>query len=139
MKKIKEFFKNKIRKYLRKHLTGHPKHYYFLRWLADLVKDNGQLEDVCSGVASWICVNDENTLLPHLSDLFVVGNNVYIVTYRPGLWIGKSGKTVGSLEHSLNHNINDEKINDYHIRFIEWLKEPYASVMRSVYFYSNNW
>ena len=136
---MKNLIKNQIKKYLKKHLGTHPKHYYFLRWLADIVKDSNQLNDVCAGVARWMYDTNESNLLGHLNDLFVVDDNVYIYTFRPGLWIGKHGSICESLEHSLNHNVNDEKIHNYKIRFIEIHKKPYSEIMGYAHFYANNW
>ena len=136
---MKKILKNWIKKYLKKHLNVHPKNYYFLRWLADMGKNEKQMDDICAGVARWMYDTDESNLLGHLNDLFVVDNNVYIVTFRPGLWIGKSGQTVESLKHSLNYNIDGEKINDYDIRFIEVHKQPYSEVLSYAYMYANNW
>lgn len=140
---MKNFIKKQIRKYLKKHLDhSHPKHYYFLRWLADMVKDHKQLEDVCAGVAHWVYYSEECrgiNQLQYLNDLIVIDNEVYIVTFRPGLWIGKMGKTVDSLKYSLNHNIDDEQIHDYRINFIELLNQPYARVMGYIHYYSDNW
>ena len=131
--------KKLIRKYLKKHLNGHPKHYYFMRWLADIVRDKKQTDDICAGVARWMHDTDESRLLGHLNDLFVIDNRVYIYTYRPGLWIGRGGETTMSLEHSLNHDVNGEKIHDYDIWFIEIQGKPYAEVAGYLHIYANNW
>ena len=133
------YIKKLIKRYLKKNLTAHPKHYYFLRWLADLVKDNKQTDNVCAGIARWIYDTNENYLLDKLNDLFVIDNNVYIYTYRPGLWIGKGGKTIDSLIHSLNYNIYNVKTHDYKIQLIEIHKQPYSEVIGYAHFYANNW
>ena len=107
-----------IKKYLKKKLeTRRPKHYYFLRWLSELVKDEMNTENVLAGIASWMVATGE-TFLP-FNDIFVIDNAIYIYTHRPGLWIGKKDSVINSLEYSLNHNINDEKIHDYKISLIE--------------------
>lgn len=138
---MKQFLKKRIRSYLINHLgSSHPKNYYFLRWLSDIVEDKDSANDICATLGSWIVNTDiGSSLINYLNDLFVVGNGVYIVTYRPGLWIGKGGRTVDSLEHCLNYDIEDKKINDYEVRFIEIHKKNYSSVMGYINFYSNNW
>lgn len=136
---MKKILKNWIKKYLKKHLNAHPKHYYFLRWLADIVKDEKQMDEIYWFFAKWVYDTDAAYLLDKFNDLFVVDNNVYIVTFRPGLWIGKRGQTVESLKHSLNYNIDEEKINDYDIQFIEVHKQPYSEVLSYAHMYANNW
>ncbi len=133
------YIKKLIKRYLKKHLTAHPKHYYFLRWLADLVKDNKQTDWVCAGIAHWIYETNEHSLLEKFNDLFVIDNNVYIYTHRPGLWIGKGGKTIDSLMYSLNHNIHNVKTHDYQIKLIEMCNHPYSEVIGYAHFYANNW
>lgn len=137
---MKTFIKNQIKKYLTKKFNcSHPKHYYFLRWLASLVMDNEEVKDVCASIAYWMYTTKHETLMAYTHDILVIDNKVYIYTYRPGLWIGKAGCIVYDCEHSINHNINDEKIHDYKIHFIETHKTPWTELYGSYSMYSRNW
>ena len=130
-------FKKCIKKYLKKRLTGHPKHYHFLRWLVELVIDKEQNNDVCCSIARWMYDTRHSDLPFH--DIFTIDNNVYIYTYRPGLWIGNYGSIVEDCQKSINHNIYGDKIHDYEIRFIEVFKTPYTVVFSYMRSYADNW
>ena len=130
--------KKLIKKYLKKHLTAHPKHYHFLRWLSEFVMDKESLKDVCYSIAGWVYTSNSK-LYMYLNDILVIDNIVYIYTMRPGLWIGKGGKTIDECKHYINHNRDDEKIHDYSIRLIEIQNTPYSTFNSALYSYANNW
>ena len=137
---MKTFIKNQIKKYLTKKFNcSHPKHYYFLRWLASLVMDSKEVKNVCMSIAHWMYNTKHDNLIMYTHDIMVINNKVYIYTYRPGLWIGKAGSVVDDCEHSINHNINDQKIHDYKIHFIENHKTPWTELYSSLHFHLNNW
>ena len=126
--------KRLIKKYLLKKLKSsrEPKHYHFLRWLADVVKDKNATKDVYSSIASWLYEDESLNKLLQFNDIFVVDNIVFIYTHRPALWIGKAGRTVDSLEHKLNHKVNGEKVHDYKVRFIEEQHSAYAEITMNI-------
>lgn len=135
---MKNFIKNQIKKYLTKKFDcSHPKHYHFLRWLASLVMDNEEVKNVCMSIAYWMLNTKHDNLLIYTHDIMVIDNNVYIYTYRPGLWIGKAGCIVYDCEDSINFNINNERIHNYTIHFIEIYKTPWAELYNSHKFYAN--
>lgn len=130
--------KQLIKKYLKKKLNkSHPKHYYFLRWLANIVMDKEQTKDVCASIARWMYDNKYNLQKLPLNDIFVLDNKIYIYTFRPGLWIGKAGSTVYSCEDSINHNVNGVKVHNYEIHFIEIHKTPFTELYGFLVSYEN--
>lgn len=102
--------KKLIRKYLKKHLKRENKYYYFYRWFVSISKDKTQTKDMFYAVASWFSKNtDKVNLINNLQDIYVVDNVLYIVTLRPGLWIGKHGSIINSLiDHLKQENPNIE-------------------------------
>ena len=78
-----------------------------------------QYIDVCGLISIWL-IETENSLNTYqLTDIIVLENDVYLYTKRPGMWIGKSGSTLKSLEDRMNHNLDGEMIHDYKINIIE--------------------
>lgn len=131
--------KHLIIKYLHRKLPGHPKHYHFLRWLAKIVEDKEATFGVLRDIGLWMsenCFKNKSikSISPYqYSDIFVVGNTVYIYTYRPGNWIGKGGELCTSLENRLNYSpVTKEKINNYRISFIEETSTPFAIISRTI-------
>lgn len=121
---MKNWFKQQIEKYLIKHLTSHPKHYHFLRWLVSLIEDRNKLIDVYGSLSGYFYhkqkdINYNIFNYMQFIDIFVVDNNVYIYTQKPGMWIGKAGHTIDEIEDRMNLNVNGQKIHDYKIRLIE--------------------
>lgn len=74
---------------------------------------------VCLLISTWLIEKSQTFSMYQLTDIIVLENDVYLYTKRPGIWIGKAGSTLESLEHRMNHNIYDEKIHDYKIHIIE--------------------
>ena len=115
MKKLIEKF---IHKLLR-NCYKNRKRVLFARWLAEFVRNEYSTTNAMADIATYLVRNNEGLSALPFTDIFVVGNIVYVCTTRPGLWIGKGGSTVEAIEHIFNYNVRDEKIADYHIRFIE--------------------
>lgn len=80
-----------------------------------------QYRDVCDLISIWLIETGKSTsaYAYQLTDILVLENDVYLYTKRPGMWIGKSGSTLKSLEDRVNHNLDGEKIHDYEINIIE--------------------
>lgn len=119
-------FTKLIKYYLKKNLTVHPKHYYFLRWLVNIVEDEKKIDKICCAISRWTLKNVNNgRLFGYIKDVFVIDDIIYIYTDRPGLLIGKAGKTVYELEEEINCN---SKIK-YKIHFIEMYNVSYTSIL----------
>lgn len=125
--------KRLLEKYLLKkirHNNREYKRYLFLRWLAEFVKDNNiETTSVVCGIAAYIYY-EYNQLYDTLTDMFIVGNKVFIVTTRPGMWIGKSGETIEAIKKELNFDKNGQKISDYEIGIIEDIKGVRPEIRR---------
>lgn len=78
-----------------------------------------QYRDVCLLISNWFIETGKSTSAYQLTDILVLGNDVYLYTKRPGIWIGKFGSTLKSLEDRVNHNLDGDKIHDYSINIIE--------------------
>ena len=78
-----------------------------------------QYRNVCDLIRIWLIETEKTITTYQLTDILVLGNDVYLYTKRPGMWIGKSGSTLKSLEDRMNHNLDGERIHDYKIHIIE--------------------
>ena len=78
-----------------------------------------QYREVCCLNSTWLIETEKTTNTYQLTDILVLGNDVYLYTKRPGIWIGKFGSTLKSLEDRVNHNLDGDKIHDYSINIIE--------------------
>ena len=124
--------KRYIRKWLIKNCTHHfyTEHYYFLRWLVSMGSDKKRTKEVCWGVARWM-VNNDMSFLPFM-DMFVLDGVLYIYTERPGLWIGKGGKTIDNLQQTLSSCISE-------VRLLEVIDKPYSYVKKEIIRYANDY
>ena len=133
--KIGNLFKKVVTAYLKKKLTGRPQHYYFYRWLADLVEDKDRLDDACYGISKWALINPVNgKIFRYIRDVFVLDNIVYIYTERPGLLIGKKGCTCNEIIQEINNN---SEIN-YTISVIEMWHVSLTSILTYIVIDSEN-
>lgn len=108
--------------------------YLFYRWLLGLIIDKDETENVFFKIAHYLN-NKHNFLSYDFTDIFILNNNVYIYTRRPGYWIGKGGKEIYDLENCINYNYNGEtKLHDYHIRIIEDTESSRYSLYNLYYF-----
>lgn len=112
--------KKLIKGYLKRHLnSAHPKNYYFLRFLSEMVKDDNSNNRVFAGIARFMSNNGIN--LP-FSDIFVIDNIIYVYTLRPGIWIGRGGKTMDKIENEINYGTEGQRLHNYSIRLLEEYK-----------------
>lgn len=123
--------KRLLEKYLLKkirHNNREYKRYLFLRWLAEFVKkDDMETSSVMCGIAAYIFEKYQR-LADKFSDVFIVGNKVFIVTTRPGMWIGKGGETINAIEKTLNVNRDGKKVSNYEIELIEDVKSAVPDI-----------
>lgn len=114
---------------IRSYIKGHLKHfiskggivkYLFLRLLAELVWDTPK-DDVYFAFGKFL--SDKGREFYQFSDIFAVGDTVYIVTFRPGLWIGKGGSTVKELEGILGR---------YKVNFIEEKYTAFSEITKFI-------
>jgi hypothetical protein len=110
--------------------VSHPKKYHFLRWLAECVKDVKKTDDALSGIAYYMMENKSDYL--QFNDIFVIDDNVYVYTRRPGLWIGKGGRTIDAIEHRINYNLDGKKFYDFKLQLIENIHEADAEIAMTI-------
>lgn len=133
---MKKKFKTIANKYIHKCLV---KNYNLTRGIISWFEDKVRKEHVLAGIAVYILNNGHKVSDYPVSDIFVLGDTLYIHTHRPGLWIGKGGQTIDGIKDSINKGHKNVVVND--IQFIEH-KRP-ADYELSMYYnmYHNigNW
>ena len=127
--------KKLIKYYLKKHLDcSHPKNYYFLRFLSEMVKDDNTNNFVFAGIARFMFSNGIN--LP-FSDIFVIDNTIYVYTLRPGLWIGRGGETIEKIKNEINSNTEGQRLHNYSIQLLEEYKNANHYIYHYVRVYND--
>ena len=117
--------KEKIEKFRKSHRGVFDKEYdpdlnfYGIKSASFKYSTKEQYRNVCSLISIWLIETEKTTSTYQLTDILVLENDVYLYTKRPGMWIGKSGSTLKSLEDRMNHNLDGERIHDYKIHIIE--------------------
>lgn len=111
---FKKYLKRFLKKFLNKNSRSeYQKNYLFYRWLASIAEDKKQTENICIYFALWMTKNNKQN--NQFNDIFVIDDVIYLFTDRPGIWIGKHGDDI----ESLNKYINDKYDTEYKIRIIE--------------------
>jgi len=131
---MNKFVKKYIKNYLKKHLGSYKKNFWLLRFLSDLVMDMEIVDHVCENISVWMYHNNVNY---PVNDVIVIDNLVYIYTHKPGLWIGKGGSNVHSLEKYLYAN-DIKTAYKWKIRFIEIRETPFVKIQNWLYYLHNN-
>lgn len=138
-------FKSLIKKYLYKKLNvAHPKNYYFLRWLVELVRDKNRTFDAYGAIVGFL-YNRQQDMRTNVyetypfTDIFVIDNYVYIYTRRPGMWIGKGGETLDAVEKRLNYNSHGDLIDNYKIRILEDTNSAMTYIREGIKIMVDNW
>lgn len=114
---LKKILINWINKHINKGYN-----YLFMRWFASLVEDKDSVNYVLYKI--YKNYSPESQLFTNVvysnrfTDIFIVGNVIYIYTMRPGLWIGTRGTEIDTLLHVINYT-NYVKVNNYTIQLIE--------------------
>lgn len=137
---MKKLIENYIEKWLAKkgrakvfgRRTPYTK-YLFARWVVELFSDKNKMKDAIFSISYYVYITN---LKLTFTDIFVVGNTVYVFTERPGFWIGKGGQTYDEIVKKLNFNINGEQIANYKLELVEDRKSPnfeFSSSLSSYY------
>ena len=93
--------------------------YLFWRWITYLLKNKKKERQIICSVAGYLYKSD-----PHghkvYTDIFFLYDTLYIVTRRPGLWIGKGGEGIDKLQEAIKEEIRiriieDNATSQYHI------------------------
>lgn len=79
--------------------------YRYARYLISYLEIKQDRAKLIELMARWMRETNNEHLLRYFTDAFIFFNDVYIVTGRPGLWIGSKGNTIDSLRDFLRENM----------------------------------
>ena len=122
-------------KYLNRSLSSRPKSYLkylSIRLIAELVKDKESTQYVIDKIADYIRYENLDKVIL-FSDIFVLGDEVYILTVRPGIWIGKQGTTINELKTNLNVDVMGNLIHKYHLNLIDDRFSPIVEYKKAIF------
>lgn len=105
---MKEFFNNLLNK-IKNFILGviakkmpfkTTKTYFFYRWLVMVLQTKSDWFEPAFIIRNLMrnCPEEFNTFVENTIDCFVINNNLFVVTNRPGFIIGREGKTIDKLE-----------------------------------------
>ena len=117
LSKVNCNLKDEVKKALSYTIHSHMEDYHLYRYLASWLESDIRNKDIRYSIASWM-VHSKHENLP-FNDIFVLDNEVYIYTYRPGLWIGKAGKTIDDCTYHINHKVDGTEYRKLNIHLIE--------------------
>lgn len=119
---------NKDKNYIIKSFNNKKKKpdFYFLRWLAEINKNEKETNYVCQIIAKYMA--SKSYTLP-LLDVFVVDDTVFIYTQYPGKWIGEKASNIEDLQHLLNYKANGEMVHNFKINIVKPVKTNFNNVM----------
>jgi len=129
-----EYIKNGL-----SNIRNHMEDYHLYRHMASIIENEEKNKDIRYSIASWMCQSHHENL--PFNDIFVVDDEIYIYTYRPGLWIGKGGKTIDDCIYHINHKVDGTKYRNFKINLIESKNDAVSDVygyMRTCQKYSDN-
>jgi len=109
--------KDEVKNALIYYIPNHMEDYHLYRHLATWIENSERSKDIRHSIASWM-VHSRHEDLP-FNDIFVIDDEVYIYTYRPGLWIGKGGCTIDDCLYHINHKIDGTEYRKLNIHLIE--------------------
>jgi hypothetical protein len=97
LSKIKNFILGSIAKKMPFKTT---KTYFFYRWLVIVLQTKSDWFEPAFIFHNLMrnCPEEFNIFAENVIDCFVISNNLFVVTNRPGFIIGKGGETINKLE-----------------------------------------
>jgi hypothetical protein len=97
LSKIKNFILGSIAKKMPFKTT---KTYFFYRWLVMILQTKSDWFEPAFIFHNLMrnCPEEFNIFAENVIDCFVISNNLFVVTNRPGFIIGKGGETINKLE-----------------------------------------
>lgn len=126
---LQNFVNYNLKEELKKGLSdiqNHMEDYHFYRYMAYVIESKEKNKDIRYSIASWMC-HSRHEDLP-FNDIFVLDDEIYIYTYRPGLWIGRGGKTIDDCLYHINHKVDGTKYRDLKINLIESKNDAVSEV-----------
>ena len=114
--KIRDRIRSKRLSSLKDKLDHYSRYnYYELRAEAEKYISRPHTHYVCRMIGYY---SNNKNFRADFNDIFVIDNDIYIYTIRPGLWIGLHGQTIDDILEYLNTDGDGNKKYDYHIHFI---------------------
>lgn len=126
---LKNLVGGNVREELKKafsNIGSHMEDYHLYRCLVSLLENKETTKDVRFSIASWM-VHSRHEDLP-FNDIFVIDDEVYIYTTRPGLWIGQRGRTIDDCLYHINHKVDGIEYRKLHINLIESKNDAISDV-----------
>ena len=80
--------------------------YRYARYVVALTTTDDEMRSLHVAVSRWMRREKLTKLLDYTSDIFKFDDEVYIVTSRPGLWIGRYGRIVDGLTAYLREHLS---------------------------------
>ena len=114
---LKEEVKEEVKKELDCNIRNHMEDYPLYRFLASWLETRERNRDIRQSIASWMVLSRYEDL--PFNDIFVIDDEVYIYTHRPGLWIGRGGRTIDDCLYHINHKIDGTEYRQLKIHLIE--------------------
>ena len=121
LSKIKNFILGSIAKKMPFKTT---KTYFFYRWLVMVLQTKSDWFEPAFIFHNLMrnCPEEFNIFAENVIDCFVISNNLFVVTNRPGFIIGKGGETINKLED----------VSSFKIKIIEDISMAKVMISHSV-------
>lgn len=128
---MKNIILNIATKQIHKHIKHHTNipNYFFWRWMISKVGDKDLEQDIIFRLDSAVAVCGSTNLINFINDVFVFDGKLYIVTHRPGIWIGKRGHQIDEIQKAVGCEI--VLVENRKDGLMKFLNSHYASI--------NNW
>lgn len=137
-KRIKNF---NINDFIYTKLRNSKSNHSFWYFVAEILTDKKKRKEISRSISYHIYTHNTSGLQSMMVgyDLFVINNRIYLITQRPGIWIGKGGAYIDELTKTINYNVDGKKIYDYHIDLVEDKVSQMSDIYNNLYFQSNNY
>ena len=71
-----------------------------------------------NNLAKWFKENNEDIAKYRLTDIIVLGNDVFVYTQNPGLWLGHRAERLREIQYRMNRNFNGDQLHDYKLYLV---------------------
>lgn len=92
--------------------------WYFLKAEALKFAHKKEYNSAINNLAHWFKDHDEDIAKFKLTDIIVLGNDVFVYTQHPGIWLGERAARLNEIEYRMNHKLNGERTHDYKLYLV---------------------
>lgn len=92
--------------------------WYYLKAEALKFAHKMEYNSAINNLAKWFKEHNEDIVKYRLTDIIVLGNDIFIYTQNPGLWLGKRAERLKEIEHRMNRNFNGDCLHDYKLYLV---------------------